>query len=177
MSAEEQARLRTLVDTYFDFVWRSLRGLGVPSSNADDAAQEVFWIAARKLGVIAPGSERSFLFATARGIAANARRASTRSRTQLDDDDFIARQVDSAPNPEEVATNRQARAVLERVLEEIPEDFRTAFVLFELEAMSIAEIAEVLSIPPGTVASRLRRARELFSVEAARFRTRMERKA
>ena len=44
----------------------------------------------------------------------------------------------------------------------MPEDFRNVFVLFELECMTMTEIAHVLSIPAGTVASRLRRARELF---------------
>ena len=46
------------------------------------------------------------------------------------------------------------------------------FVLFELEELSMAEIAQVLELPPGTVASRLRRARETFHREAKRARAR-----
>jgi RNA polymerase sigma-70 factor (ECF subfamily) len=41
-------------------------------------------------------------------------------------------------------------------------DLRTVFILYEVEEMTMAEIATVLQIPPGTVASRLRRAREDF---------------
>src|SRR5690349_17047116 len=57
-----EARLRQMVEAHYDFIWRSLRGLGVPASTAEDAAQQVFWIASRKLEIITPGSERSFLF-------------------------------------------------------------------------------------------------------------------
>src|SRR5437016_1477964 len=83
-SVDAGARLRRMMEADFDFVWRALRGLGVPAANADDAAQQVFWIASRKLDAIAAGSERSFLFGTARGIAANARRARLRSRENVD---------------------------------------------------------------------------------------------
>lgn len=168
LSVRAQGRLRQMVDANFDFVWRSLRGLGVPSSGADDAAQQVFWIAAQKLEVIIVGSERSFLFATARGIAANARRGRARSR-EVQDDDAIAVHVDARPDPEQTAVSTQARALLDRFLEDLPEDLRTIFVLFELEGMSMAEIATLLEVPSGTVASRLRRAREIFQGAAKRL--------
>jgi RNA polymerase sigma-70 factor (ECF subfamily) len=55
----------------------------------------------------------------------------------------------------------------------LTEDLRTVLVLFELEEMETTEIAELLGIPLGTVASRLRRAREKFEVEAERMRARL----
>ena len=55
---------------------------------------------------------------------------------------------------------------------ELPLDLRAVFVLFELEDMSTAAIAEGLEIPQGTVASRLRRARKLFHAKVARLRAR-----
>src|SRR3954466_14397494 len=72
-------RFRELVDTHFDFIWRSLRGLGVPAHSVDDYAQQVFLIASQKLASIALGSERAFLFSTAVGVSANARRARARN--------------------------------------------------------------------------------------------------
>jgi RNA polymerase sigma-70 factor (ECF subfamily) len=48
------------------------------------------------------------------------------------------------------------------VLEQLPLDLRAVFVLFELEGMTSPEIAELSGVPLGTVASRLRRAREHF---------------
>lgn len=155
------ARLRDLVTTYFDFVWRSLRGLGVPAAHADDAAQQVFWVATRKLDAIKPGSERSYLFATAKGIAANARRSQLRNREESDEL-AVSRQVDESANPEQALARSEARRTLERILNEMPDDAREVFVLFELEGLTVAAIAEVLSIPAGTAASRLRRARECF---------------
>jgi RNA polymerase sigma-70 factor (ECF subfamily) len=160
---DRDTRLRAMVAAHFEFIWRTLRGLGVPAANVDDATQQVFWIAAQKLDVIASGSERAFLFSTARGVAANARRARTRSREQADDG-ALELMSDAAPDPEEAAQKSQAKRLLEKVLSEMSEDLRTVFVLFELEGLTSVEIAELLQIPVGTAASRLRRAREEFQL-------------
>src|SRR5262245_11421018 len=71
-------RLRMLLDQHFREVWRVLRRLGVPLATVDDSAQQVFIIAARKLALVRPGSERAFLTSTAVRVAANARRAAVR---------------------------------------------------------------------------------------------------
>jgi RNA polymerase sigma-70 factor (ECF subfamily) len=160
---DRDTRLRAMVAAHFEFIWRALRGLGVPAANVDDAAQQVFWIAAQKLDVIASGSERAFLFSTARGVAANARRARARNREQADDG-ALELVSDAAPDPEEAAQKSQAKRLLEKVLSEMNEDLRTVFVLFELEGLTSVEIAELLQIPVGTAASRLRRAREEFQL-------------
>jgi len=167
-AANRDARLRAMVDVHFDFIWRSLRGLGVPAANVDDAAQHVFWIAAQKLDVITVGSERAFLFSTARGVAANARRARARNREQADDG-TIELMSDASLDPEQAAQKSQARQLLERILAEMNDDLRTVFVLFELEGLTSIEIAEVLSIPVGTAASRLRRAREEFQLAVTKL--------
>jgi RNA polymerase sigma-70 factor (ECF subfamily) len=57
---------------------------------------------------------------------------------------------------------RRAAAILDRLLAAMELDLRAVFVLDEIEEMSRAEIAQVLGIPEGTVASRLRRARQDF---------------
>ena len=59
------ARLHALLASHHAFVWRSLRRLGVPDGDVDDASQQVFLVAHRRLAQIAPESERSFLFQTA----------------------------------------------------------------------------------------------------------------
>lgn len=174
LTARAEARLRQMVDAHFDFVWRSLRGLGVPAATADDSAQQVFWIAAQKLDVIVEGSERSFLFATARGIAANVRRGRARSR-EVQDEAALAGREDAGPNPEQLVASAQARVLLDTFLEALPDDLRTVFVLFELEGMSMVDMAEVLDLPAGTVASRLRRARESFQAAAKRFQAKGDR--
>lgn len=168
MRPDAASRFHRLVEAQFDFIWRALRGLGVPMASADDAAQQVFIIAARKMETIAVGSERSFLFSTAVGVAANARRSLARSR-EVVDEESLAKHLDDAPDPEQITAARQARRVLDQILDGLPEDVRSVFVLFELEGMTTAEIAELLMLPLGTVASKLRRAREEFQAAARRF--------
>lgn len=167
-AAEE--RFRRIVGAHFDFIWRSLRGLGVPLASVDDAAQNVFLVAAQKIDQITEGSERSFLFATARGIAANARRSQGRSRETSDDDAIMAR-ADDAPDPEQLTASKRAREILDRILDGLPEEARTVFVLYELEGLTMAEIAKLLELPSGTVASRLRRAREDFQSAAREYQS------
>jgi RNA polymerase sigma-70 factor (ECF subfamily) len=168
--ATADARLQRLVGAQFDFVWRSLRRLGVPGDDVDDCAQQVFWVAARKLGDIHEGSERAFLFSTAMRVASDARRSRTRRREVHEED--AAEAADPAPDPEQVADRRRARAVLDEVLDAMPMDLRAPFVLFELEELPTTEIAALLHLPTGTVASRLRRAREEFQSIVARFKAR-----
>jgi len=161
-------RLRVMFDTNFAFVWRSLRRLGVPSAATDDAAQEVFVVASKRLPEIRVGYERAFLFATALRIASNARRAFARRDARHDD--ALDRVVDPTPSPEQLADRARARELLDEVLAALDLDLRAVFVLHELEEMSMAEIATTLELAPGTVASRLRRARELFRAEVARLK-------
>jgi RNA polymerase sigma-70 factor (ECF subfamily) len=163
------SRVRALVDENYDFIWRSLRGLGVSPGGIDDATQQVFWIAAQKIDTIAPGAERSFLFSTARGIAANLRRARARS-PELLDEDAMTNHIDDAPGPEQLASSSQAKQILGRILDTMDDDVRTVFVLFELEGLMTRDIAALLDLAPGTVASRLRRGREEFEGATKRFR-------
>jgi RNA polymerase sigma-70 factor (ECF subfamily) len=165
----DPTRLRALVDAHFDFIWRSLRRLGLQASDADDAAQRVFWVAARRLDRIESGRERAFLFGTACHVAREVRRASHRRKDDLADGIDVE---DGQASAEELVDRGKARAALDRALDSMPIDVRAAFVLFELEEMSVPAIALMLGVPVGTVASRLRRGRELFHAAAARFRAR-----
>lgn len=166
----DAARLEAMVRENASFVWRSVRRLGVAQGDADDAAQQVLLIAARKLGAIAVGSERAFLFATALRVASKARRSSDRRREVGDDD--LGERRDSAPGPEELLDRRRARALLDAVLDEMALEERAVFVLYEIEQLTMLEIAELLQIPQGTVASRLRRAREDFNARVRRLEAR-----
>ncbi len=169
-SGEQRARFRAIVDANFDFIWRSLRGLGVPAHSVDDAAQQVFLVASRKLDKIEQDSERAFLFGTALGVAANARRARARNREVLDEA-AVANRADSALQGERLLELREKRALLDQVLASMPDDLRAVFVLFVLEGVETPQIARVLGLPKGTVASRLRRARETFHVLSKRLQT------
>ncbi|MBN1606748.1 MAG: sigma-70 family RNA polymerase sigma factor [Polyangiaceae bacterium] len=157
---------------HFQLVWRCLRRFGVsPEDAVDDAAQQVFEIAAKKRPQIAPGSERGFLVKTAALVALevfreNKRRAKAQTRE-------MARLAHSAgeARPDEALETEQWRARLDQVLDALPQELRTVFVLFELEELTGPEIATLLGLAEGTVASRLRRARKQFRAAATRLRT------
>lgn len=162
-------RLASVVEQHADFVWRSLRRMGVTETQADDATQEVFIVTSQKLDRVEPGRERAFLYGVAMNVAAHARRSRARSREVAEEESTLVA-VDKAPNPEMRLVDAEARALLDRVLETLPEELRAVFVLFELEELTMIDIARLLDVPAGTVASRLRRAREDFHAAAARVR-------
>ena len=64
-----------------------------------------------------------------------------------------------APSPEAEAAREQLRSILERAIADLPENFRTVFVLHEIEGASVEDAAQLLGIPTGTVKTRLMRAR------------------
>jgi RNA polymerase sigma-70 factor (ECF subfamily) len=163
-------RLSEMFHHHYDFVWRSVRRLGVTPDAVDDAAQEVFVVASRKLGSIEVGKEKAFLFGTAIRVASDTRRAVQRRRQAPSDDQ--PEPIDATPALDELVDQKRAREVLDDLVSQLPEDTRPIFVLFELEGMTMASIASTLDLPAGTVASRLRRARELFAAYVARLEAR-----
>jgi RNA polymerase sigma-70 factor, ECF subfamily len=168
----DPARLRRAAAQHLDFVWRCLRRFGVPSADADDAAQQVFMVAAQKLDEVPEDKERAFLFATSARIAANARRSLRRREHAYDN--LAHAPDDPVESQEQLADQLRARALLDQVMEMMPEDLREVFVLFEIEEFAIHEIADTLGIPVGTVGSRLRRARKAFSEAVIRYKAKAE---
>jgi len=70
--------------------------------------------------------------------------------------------LDEKPGPDELLEWKRRRELLDEALDALDVELRSVFVLFELEDLSTADVSELLEIPPGTVASRLRRARVRF---------------
>ena len=159
-------RMAGLVREHYAFVWRLLRRLGIGEGDADDAAQQVFLAAARRLGGVERERERAFLCGVALNVGARARRSLGRRREEPIES--AGERATHEPNAEQQLERRQARALLDQLLDEMPEDLRVVFVLFELEELSTPQIAELCAIPVGTAASRLRRAREDFEQRVAR---------
>jgi RNA polymerase sigma-70 factor, ECF subfamily len=171
---QEAARLSELLRVHYARVWRTLRRLGVADGCADDAAQEVFIVLSRRLCEVRQGSERTFLLGCAVRVAANYRRT-WRAKHEVADERALADEQDPRPTAEQLLDHKRLREALDELLDGWPEDLRTAFVLFELEGLSAPEIAQVTETKLGTVASRLRRARELFQAGAKRLRRRAAR--
>lgn len=168
---EDPLTFSRLVTDHVDFVWRSLRRFGVREADVDDATQQVFLVVNDKLAHIKPGQERPFLMGVAMRVASHARRGYQRweaAEQRLSSDPEGP--APSHPNPEELTQRLQARELLDRVLDSMPDPLRTVFVLFEFEDLSVDQIAEVLEIPRGTAATRLRRSREVFQQHAKRVK-------
>jgi len=157
-------RLERMFQDHHEFIWRLLRRLGTGPDPAADLVQQVYLIAAERLDDIRPESEKAFLFGTAVRLS---RSLSRRERRCQLEEDMDIRQA-ATNRIEEVADQRRAVSVMDQILAKLDADLVTVFVLFELEEMSTAKIAELLQIPRGTVASRLRRAREAFRTHAQR---------
>jgi RNA polymerase sigma-70 factor (ECF subfamily) len=166
--APDDARLRRAFDAQFAFIWRYLRRMGLSEADADDATQQVFLVFARRLDSVDPDKERAFLCGTALRVFSEQRRARGRRREVAGDD--VAEPVDTRAGPDALADRERARELLDHILNEMDDKLRSVFVLFELEEMSTITIAEMLGLPPGTVASRLRRARESFQAIIKRMR-------
>jgi RNA polymerase sigma-70 factor (ECF subfamily) len=161
-------RLRACVSAHVGAVWRVLRRNGVPAADADDAVQKVFLVLSRKAHGVEPGRELPFLLRTAVFVASEARRKQRRRR-ESKESSFDQRSSDR-PNPEHELLERERLSQLDGILKEMDEPLRVVFVLYEIEELTMAAIAEILEVPLGTVASRLRRARAQFEELVGVFR-------
>jgi RNA polymerase sigma-70 factor (ECF subfamily) len=156
-----------IYDDHFRFVWRTLRRLGVPNSEVDDALQDVFLVVHRRLGDFQPYAPvKHWLYRITARIARDHRRASERKDPAahglepVSELDGVA-DVQSRGADESVERAAAARLIRE-VLNELDDAKREVFVLADLEQMSAPEIADALEIPLNTVYSRLRAARRAF---------------
>jgi RNA polymerase sigma-70 factor (ECF subfamily) len=168
LPAGARSRLDGMVRAHLDGLWRFLRRLGLRDDEVDDALQEVIVIAATRLEDIRRESEQSFLFGTAYRVASGWRRKHARRREVPDDE--LGELPDPSLHPDEMSDRARARALLDRLLNGMPIELRAVLVLYEIEEHTMAEIAALLDLPAGTVASRLRRARADFEARVERAR-------
>lgn len=162
------ARFEAIYDEHFDFVWRSLRRMGVPEASAEDAAQDVFLVVHRRLQDFEGRSSlRTWLFGIALRVARSHRRRIARKGKH---EPLPADVVSDGELPEDTVQRRRAAAFLDQFLDGLDQDKRAVFVLAELEQMTAPEIEAALGVKLNTVYSRLRAARKAFEAAVARQR-------
>lgn len=155
----ETPTLRRVFDEHAAFVMRTVRRLGVREADVEDVAQDVFVVVHRKLPQYDPARPmRAWLAGIARRVVSDYRRKASVRRERPDDESPQLAAVDG--NQERDVHRRQAREVLDAALDQLREDQRSVFVLYELEGMPMAQIAEAMETPLQTAYSRLRVARE-----------------
>jgi len=170
-SADEPRDFPTVYQEHFDFVWRSLRRLGVPESALDDAHQEVFLVAYRRLGAFRGHSKlKTWLFGIVLNVVRHQRRAvrHERAHDRVSETNLEALQ----PGPLESAAKSEAALMLQDFLSGLDSDKRAVFILAELEQMTAPEVAEATQTNLRTVYSRLRTVRQEFEQAVARHRAR-----
>lgn len=150
----------------FDFVWRCLQGLGVPSASLDDAAQDVFVIVHRRLPSFEGRSSlRTWLYGVVRNVAFKQRRRQKRKPSES-----LEHEPESPERgPEERAQDQQAARFIRKFVSGLDERKREIFVACLLEQLSVPEVAEALGIPLNTAYTRLRAARLEFQRALAGF--------
>lgn len=144
------------------FLWRTLMNLGVPRHDAQDLCQEVMLTVHRRLPDFDGRSLRGWLYGICVRVASDYRR-SARVRREVPTEALPER----AQEPEQVEKVHQARE-LRRTLEaldSLDEGKRAAFVLYEVEELTLAEVSEALEVPLQTVYSRIKAARDALKVK------------
>jgi RNA polymerase sigma-70 factor (ECF subfamily) len=139
--------------------------------DASDLVQETYARAFKARHQFQMGTNaRAWLFAILRNTFLNERRAGARAPKTIPcewidelgestDDDIPSQRT---PDPQRCFLNDLLRDDIEKALAELPEEFRSAVVLCDVEELSYAEIADVLQVPIGTVRSRIHRGRAIL---------------
>jgi RNA polymerase sigma-70 factor (ECF subfamily) len=143
--------------------------MGVPEEDVSELMQEVFIQVHQKFHEFEGGSGKAWLKAFCVNAVRNWRRL-VRHQMETQDEASAEQVVDGQVGPEQAATRRDQWRMLQKALQTLPEAQREVFVMFELEQMTSAEIAQLLQIPLGTVQSRLRLARKAFQAHAAQLK-------
>ncbi|HVU00163.1 MAG TPA: RNA polymerase sigma factor [Polyangiaceae bacterium] len=148
---------RQVFDEHAPYVFRVLRYMGVREADVPDVCQEVFVTVHRKIdGFEGRSSIRTWLYKICQRAASDhRRRAYVRREVVTDFAEERPRAVESA------GPRVEARSTLLFALGALDEDKRDVFVLYEIEGMTMREVAEVLGCPLQTAYSRLHAAREL----------------
>jgi RNA polymerase sigma-70 factor (ECF subfamily) len=147
----------------FDSLYRYARCLAEDRAEAEDLVQDTYLKGLRGFSSFAPGTNfRAWMFRILHNTFLTSR-SGLRAvpALSLDDEDAaLPEQVVDRSTPESVFIQRANRESLRRAIDALPLSFREVLVLCDVENMSYREIAETLSIPIGTVTSRLIRARQ-----------------
>ncbi len=167
----EQERMRTFQAAalpHLDDVYTLARYLMRNTQDAEDAVQECYLRALRHFDSYRGPAMKPWLLAILRNVcnAEFARRSKEEVPTDYSQDETLAEEMpmwqEPQASPEKMMVRQQDTATIRRLVAELPEPFREAIVLREMNNLSYQEIAQVAGVPVGTVMSRLARARAML---------------
>lgn len=146
-----------LFRSHAPFACRCLRRLGLSAADADDVCQEVFLVVHRKLGSFEGPSVRAWIYGICLRKASDFRKLAHKKRERSTAE--VPESASRDDGGEATLEGRRALAKLDRALAALDEDKRAAFVLYEIEGLSLQEVAAACECPLQTVYSRLSSAR------------------
>jgi RNA polymerase sigma-70 factor (ECF subfamily) len=147
-------------DEYAPFVLRVMRHLGVPQSDVQDQSQEVFVAVFRGLAAFAGRSTlQTWIYGICLRVASNHRR---RAHVRRERPVAELPEQPSPPVQDELLEQRRSEPRLRRLLDTLDPDKREVFVLYELEELSMKQVAALCDCPLQTAYSRLHAARRLL---------------
>jgi RNA polymerase sigma-70 factor, ECF subfamily len=159
--------LREIYEEHAPFVIRSLRYLGVREADLDDTLQEVFLVVYQRLNDYEEkGRARAWLYSISTRVA-HAQRRKLGRRRETGAEAFV--EAAAAPTQLAQVEDSEAIALGHRLLSQLPPQQREVFLLYEVEDMPMAEIAQALDYPLQTTYSRLHKARERILAEVERL--------
>jgi RNA polymerase sigma-70 factor (ECF subfamily) len=156
-----------LVTSYQGLAYNVAARLINDDAAAEDATQEAFISAYRNLKSFRGGSFKAWLLRiVTNGSYDELRRRQRRPQVPLEPDDVNGEDApeptwlaDPGESPEELAERVELNGLIQRCLNSLDAEFRTAVILVDVQGMDYSEAAEVMKRPLGTVKSRLARAR------------------
>jgi RNA polymerase sigma factor (sigma-70 family) len=146
----------------FDSLYNFASWLVHNKTNAEDLVQETYLKALRSFASFQPGTNfRAWMFRILRNTFLSSRSTLDRRMTvEIDSEDDVPALAATSATPESLLIERSRKNAVQNAIEQLPIIFREVILLCDVEDASYQEIAEILSIPMGTVMSRLARARK-----------------
>lgn len=163
----ERAAWRRLYDTHFDFAYRTARRLGLPDADVEDAVQEAFEVAFRRLSDFRTGRFSTWLYRIVANVVA-ARLRKRRVREFFGGLLGASHSDEGASHAAKVEARRTLAAVQD-ILQKLTREKREVFALHEIEGLSHDEIAELVGVKVETIRTRLFYARRDFEKHALRL--------
>lgn len=160
-SADDQVGFEELAIPLFDSLYNFARWIERDSDDAEDLVQETYLKALRGFASFQPGTNfRAWMFRILRNTFLSSRtKFDRRMNESLDSEEHGSGLAVDTETPETILMNRSNSQLMQRAIDDLPMHYRETLLLCDVEEMSYRDIAEILSIPIGTVMSRLARAR------------------
>jgi RNA polymerase sigma factor (sigma-70 family) len=161
-------RFRDAALPHLDQVYTVARYLMRNSNDAEDAVQECYLRALRHFDSFRGPAMKPWLLAILKNVrnAEFMRRSEEEVPTDYTSEESLAEEIpmwqEPHASPEEMTVRQQDTATIKRLVADLPEPFREAIVLREVNDLSYREIAQLAGVPIGTVMSRLARARSML---------------